>query len=218
MRPHTLHKPRSSLPIIVENRRQRLFALNLDFPICPTRDLDNGIDDGGVVLVGVERDVVPERDGVAFVQQPDSPVEGVAGEGHVDDVGAVVDSPAHGLGDLRVGVLSPFAEADRDREHRRLGRRADDARTAARAAPGGASTTTIEASITSIMELVNLDRSDPTALHEQVAAQIRRSIADGEAKPGERLPPAKDLAAVMGVNTNTVLRALRSLRDEGLLK
>jgi GntR family transcriptional regulator len=65
---------------------------------------------------------------------------------------------------------------------------------------------------------VKLDRSDPTALHEQVAAQIRRSIAEGDAKPGERLPPAKDLAAVMGVNTNTVLRALRELRDEGLLE
>jgi GntR family transcriptional regulator len=66
--------------------------------------------------------------------------------------------------------------------------------------------------------LENIDRSDPTALHNQVAAQIRRAIADGEAKPGERLPPARDLAAVMGVNTNTVLRALRALRDEGLLE
>jgi GntR family transcriptional regulator len=65
---------------------------------------------------------------------------------------------------------------------------------------------------------VKLDRSDPTALHEQVAAQIRRSIAEGEAKPGERLPPARDLAAVMRVNTNTVLRALHELRDEGLLE
>ena len=68
------------------------------------------------------------------------------------------------------------------------------------------------------MEGVKLDRSDPTALHEQVAAQIRRAIADGEAKPGERLPPARDLAAVMKVNTNTVLRALRALREEGLLE
>jgi GntR family transcriptional regulator len=65
---------------------------------------------------------------------------------------------------------------------------------------------------------VKVDRRDPTDLYEQVAGEIRRAIADGEAKPGERLPPAKDLAAVLGVNTNTVLRALRILREEGLLE
>jgi GntR family transcriptional regulator len=65
---------------------------------------------------------------------------------------------------------------------------------------------------------VKIDRDDPTDLYEQVAAEIRRAIAEGEAKPGERLPPAKDLAVVLGVNTNTVLRALRILRDEGLLE
>jgi GntR family transcriptional regulator len=65
---------------------------------------------------------------------------------------------------------------------------------------------------------VKLDRRDPTDLFAQVAGEIRRAIAEGEAKPGERLPPAKDLAAVLGVNTNTVLRSLRVLRDEGLLE
>src|SRR3954464_10309628 len=65
---------------------------------------------------------------------------------------------------------------------------------------------------------VKIDRDEAIGLHEQVAAEIRRSIADGEAKPGERLPPARDLAAVLEVNTNTVLRALRTLRDEGLLE
>ena len=65
---------------------------------------------------------------------------------------------------------------------------------------------------------VKVSRDEPTDLFEQVAAEIRRAIADGEAKPGERLPPAKDLAAELGVNTNTVLRALRMLRDEGLLE
>ena len=65
---------------------------------------------------------------------------------------------------------------------------------------------------------VKVDKTDPTDLYEQVAGEIRRAIAEGEAKPGERLPPAKDLAAVLGVNTNTVLRALRVLRDEGLLE
>jgi GntR family transcriptional regulator len=38
------------------------------------------------------------------------------------------------------------------------------------------------------------------------------------AGPGERLPLAKDIAAVLGVNKNTVLRALHLLRDEGLLE
>ena len=51
----------------------------------------------------------------------------------------------------------------------------------------------------------------------QVAAEIRRAIADGEASQGERLPPAVDLAAVLGVNKNTVIRALHILRDEGVL-
>lgn len=65
---------------------------------------------------------------------------------------------------------------------------------------------------------VRVDRRDPGTLHEQVAAQLRRAIADGEAKAGERLPPARDLAAVLDVNANTVYRALRTLRDEGLLE
>ena len=65
---------------------------------------------------------------------------------------------------------------------------------------------------------VNVDRSGPVPLHDQVAAQIRRAIAEGEAGPGERLPLAKDLAAVLGVNKNTVLRALHILREEGLLE
>jgi GntR family transcriptional regulator len=64
---------------------------------------------------------------------------------------------------------------------------------------------------------VKVDRSDPLALHDQVAGEIRRAIAEGEAVPGERLPLAKDIAAVLGVNKNTVLRALHILRDEGLL-
>jgi GntR family transcriptional regulator len=64
---------------------------------------------------------------------------------------------------------------------------------------------------------VTVDRGDPASLHDQVAAEIRRAIATGEASPGERLPPAVDLAAILGVNRNTVLRALRILRDEGMV-
>jgi GntR family transcriptional regulator len=64
---------------------------------------------------------------------------------------------------------------------------------------------------------VKIDRSEALPLHDQVAAEIRRAIAEGEAGPGDRLPLAKDLAAVLRVNKNTVFRALHILRDEGLL-
>ncbi|MGA2970118.1 MAG: winged helix-turn-helix domain-containing protein [Acidimicrobiales bacterium] len=67
------------------------------------------------------------------------------------------------------------------------------------------------------MRIPKINKNDSTTLHEQVAAEIRRAIADGEAGQGERLPPAIDLAAVLGVNKNTVIRALHILRDEGLL-
>lgn len=67
------------------------------------------------------------------------------------------------------------------------------------------------------MRFSEVDRSEPTALHHQVAAEIRRAIADGEVSEGERLPPAIDLAAVLGVNKNTVIRALHILREEAVL-
>jgi GntR family transcriptional regulator len=65
---------------------------------------------------------------------------------------------------------------------------------------------------------MHIDPSSSDLLHEQVAAAIRRAIAEGEAVPGERLPPARDLAVVLEVNANTVFRALRTLRDEGLVE
>lgn len=68
------------------------------------------------------------------------------------------------------------------------------------------------------LRIRGIDREAPLALHDQVAAQLRQAIAAGEASAGEKLPHAKHLAGVLGVNTNTVLRALRILRDEGLVE
>jgi len=67
------------------------------------------------------------------------------------------------------------------------------------------------------MRTPEVNKNGAVPLYSQVAAEIRRAIADGEAKPGERLPPAIDLAEVLGVNKNTVIRALHILRDDGLL-
>ena len=67
------------------------------------------------------------------------------------------------------------------------------------------------------MKIPEVDRNENLPLYDQVAAEIRRAIAEGEAAQGERLPPAIDLAAVLGVNKNTVIRALHILREEGVL-
>jgi hypothetical protein len=47
------------------------------------------------------------------------------------------------------------------------------------------------ATLASTMVWVKVQRDDQTDLHEQVAAEIRRAISDGEAAPGERLPPPR---------------------------
>lgn len=65
--------------------------------------------------------------------------------------------------------------------------------------------------------LINIDHSSSQSLHDQIAGQIRAAIANGSLGPGDRLPPARELAAGLEVNINTLLRALQTLRDEGLL-
>jgi GntR family transcriptional regulator len=74
-----------------------------------------------------------------------------------------------------------------------------------------------DATFTSIM-LWTLDPNGRQGLAVQVAAQVRRGLVEGELSAGDLLPSSAELAAVLGVNANTVLAAYRSLRDEGLLE
>lgn len=65
--------------------------------------------------------------------------------------------------------------------------------------------------------LISVDQTGSMPLYEQLLAQLRGAILRGEVGPGDRLPPARDLAATLGINMHTVLRAYGALRDEGLL-
>jgi len=65
------------------------------------------------------------------------------------------------------------------------------------------------------MITVNLESSDP--LEEQVTQEIRRALARGEIVPGDNMPSVRQLAGDLGIHWNTVARAYRRLRDEGLL-
>lgn len=65
--------------------------------------------------------------------------------------------------------------------------------------------------------LVTLTPGSPEPIYDQIAASLRRSIAEGRLNQGDVLPPARVLAASIKVNVHTVLRAYASLRDEGMV-
>lgn len=65
--------------------------------------------------------------------------------------------------------------------------------------------------------LIRVDPSSPVPLGDQVAASVRRAVAEGRAGPGDKLPPAREVATSLGINLHTVLRGYQQLRDEGLL-
>lgn len=55
------------------------------------------------------------------------------------------------------------------------------------------------------------------AAHELVLDQIRRSIDQGQFRPGDRLPPERDLAEMLDVSRTTVRSAVAVLEQEGRL-
>lgn len=52
----------------------------------------------------------------------------------------------------------------------------------------------------------------------RLAAELRKKIEDGTLRPGERVPSITVLAAERGWARQTCGRALRMLKDEGLLR
>lgn len=55
-------------------------------------------------------------------------------------------------------------------------------------------------------------------LPDEIVDQLQRRILSGEVRPGERLPPERELALQLGTNRNTLREALRALEAQGLVR
>lgn len=61
------------------------------------------------------------------------------------------------------------------------------------------------------------DPADPRYLYEQLADYIAEQIANGELRPGDRLPAEREFGEVYGVSLGTARRAVAILRERGLV-
>ena len=53
---------------------------------------------------------------------------------------------------------------------------------------------------------------------EEVVSQLREMIHRGDLRPGDRLPPERDLAKLLGVSRPTLRAGIRSLAAVGVLQ
>jgi GntR family transcriptional regulator len=64
---------------------------------------------------------------------------------------------------------------------------------------------------------IEIDYDAPESPHRQIAAWIRARIESGELAPRRRIPSEQDIIGETGVARTTARRAVRLLRDEGLV-
>lgn len=65
--------------------------------------------------------------------------------------------------------------------------------------------------------LIRIDPRASEPIYVQIEREVRRAIAAGTVRAGDRLPAARDLAASLEVNMHTVLRAYTELREAGVI-
>ena len=65
---------------------------------------------------------------------------------------------------------------------------------------------------------VSIDLGSHTPAYRQIASALRRHLVEERLKPGDLLPPIRQLALDLGVHFNTVAIAYRMLADEGWLE
>jgi DNA-binding GntR family transcriptional regulator len=69
-----------------------------------------------------------------------------------------------------------------------------------------------------MLDLVELDRNGEIPISRQLASLLRMQIAAGDIPPGRPVPSKRYLVEQYGVAGSTVDKAMRILKDEGLIR
>jgi DNA-binding transcriptional regulator YhcF (GntR family) len=64
----------------------------------------------------------------------------------------------------------------------------------------------------------HLDPSSGVATYVQLVQQVHQALRVGLLEPGDQLPTAQQVVALLAINPNTVLKAYRDLEREGLVR
>ena len=59
---------------------------------------------------------------------------------------------------------------------------------------------------------------DAGPIFEQIAKNAHQMLARGALRPGDKLPSARDLAALLSVNPNTIVHAYQQLEAQGVIE
>ncbi len=65
---------------------------------------------------------------------------------------------------------------------------------------------------------IRLDTASGTPAWRQIVSQLRTLAMEGVLRPGDTLPPVRQLALNLGIHFNTVAEAYRALAQEGFLE
>lgn len=66
--------------------------------------------------------------------------------------------------------------------------------------------------------MIEIDKSHPSNLSDQLAASLRDAIRRGEYGPGQMLPSERELCTMVGLSRTTVRRAVESLVRQGIVQ
>lgn len=64
--------------------------------------------------------------------------------------------------------------------------------------------------------LINLQLGEP--IYEQIVRSVKKAIATGQLQAGQQMPSVRVISRELGVNPNTVQKAISRLTEEGVLE